>query len=59
VIVLVDHFRSATGPNKIALPTNDSDLEEKWVMLNIVVAPLTDLCHALLCLCAEWTLNRK
>ena len=29
VISLVDQFRSATGPNKISLPTNDSDLEEK------------------------------
>ena len=30
---MVEQFRSATGPNKIALPTNDSDLEEKWVVL--------------------------
>ena len=29
VISLVDQFRSATGPNKISLPTNDSDLDEK------------------------------
>lgn len=33
VIVLVDQYRSATGANKIALPTNDSDLEEKWAMI--------------------------
>ena len=30
---MVEQFRSATGPNKIALPTNDSDLEEKWVVM--------------------------